>query len=110
MDQFAKTPLLVNPFELVRPRSIAICHHAIMSPYYTGKKTKANDPLTIFVFEAFIIYQRDFFVEYGAEKFSVSRLLLFCVGKKQVSFFGDQPFNWYLFDSEKNITIRYIFS
>ncbi len=61
-----------------------------MSPHNSGKKTKPNDPLAIIMFQAFVIYQANIFIQYRPQQLLVIRLLLFGVGKKQIGFAGNE--------------------
>src|SRR5882724_7624361 len=55
MDQFTETSLLINSLKLIGPGPVAIFHHAVVRTHHTGKETKTNYALTIFMFQAFII-------------------------------------------------------
>src|SRR5689334_9546541 len=98
MDQFPKTPLLINPLKFKGATAIAIFHHAIVRTNNARKKTKSNDALAIFMFEALIIDKGNLLIQDCPQKLLISWLFFFCMRKEQVRFFRDQLFNGDFFD------------
>ena len=64
MDKFSETSLLIHSFQIKQTGSFSVCHHAIMSTNYAGKKTKPNNTLAIFMLQAFIINHPNIFFKY----------------------------------------------
>src|SRR5688572_5820107 len=79
-----------------------------MRPDNTGKKSKTDDPLSIFMFQAFIIDQGDPFVNNSLQHFLILWLFLFRVREKKISLAGQQLLNGNFFDPKKNIAFAYI--
>ena len=64
MNQFPKATLFIHSFQLIQAGTLTISHHPIVGTYYTGKKTKPNDALTVIMLQAFIINESNFFIQY----------------------------------------------
>src|SRR5689334_22337724 len=82
MYEFSKTALLVNSFQFIQTGPVSISHHAIVCTYNACEETKANNPLSIVMFQTFVIDQRYLFFQYGLQHMPVARLLLLSMGKE----------------------------
>src|SRR5689334_3824719 len=100
MYEFAKTSLLIHPFQFVKTSSVAIGHHPIMCPNHTRKKTKTDDPLPVIMFKAFIIDEGDVPVQDRSQQLLVAGLLFFSVRKEKVGLVSDELLNRHLFYPE----------
>ena len=67
MDQFLEIFLLVHPAQGVGAAASSIGHDPIVRANDAGEKAKAQDPLPIIVFQAFVIDQGDLLIQDGME-------------------------------------------
>src|SRR6185312_17512603 len=100
MYQFVEIFFLVNPVKRKSARAVSVRHHSIVSAHYAGKKTKAYQPCTVFMLQAFIIDQRNFFLNDRLQKFLIVSLQFSCVGEKKIRLSGNKHIHRNLFYSE----------
>jgi hypothetical protein len=75
MNEFLEIFLFVYPVQVKTPCPFAIYHNSIMRTYYTCKKTKSNDALPVFMFQAFIINQGNLLAKDGLQQGLIIHLL-----------------------------------
>jgi hypothetical protein len=80
-----------------------------MCAYDAGEKSKAEDPLTVVMFEALIVDEGDIPVDDGLEHLPVTRLLLFGVREEEIGLAGDEVFCGYLFYPEEDVAAADVF-
>src|SRR5690349_294763 len=100
MDQFLEIFLFINTMQRIASRAVSISHHAVMSAHHSCKKTKTNQPGSIWMLEAFIIYQSNFFVYNRSQKLLVVGLQFPGVREKKIFFFGNKHFNRHFLNSK----------
>ena len=105
MYQFPEALLFVNSSKAVLAGTLTVGHHTIVGSDYARKEAKAQDTLTVVVFEAFIIDEGDLFFQNGPEHALVVGLLFLGVGKEEISLVCQQIFFRNFFYSEKYITV-----
>jgi hypothetical protein len=71
-----------------------------VSAHNSGKKTKTQNPLAVFMLKAFVIDQSDFFVENSSKQSFIISLLLLGVGKKEVCFAWNQQLRLHFFNTQ----------
>ena len=76
-----------------------------MRPHYARKESEAQNTLAIVMFHAFVIDERDFFLQNGIKQLAVICLLLFCMGEEEVGLARDQVINRHFLDPKKQIAI-----
>src|ERR1700722_12117615 len=74
MDQFAETVLAIYSVKVIQPGAPAIGHHTIVSAHHSGEEPKSQDTLAVIMLQAFIVDQRDLFLQYRLKHPSVDGL------------------------------------
>lgn len=80
-----------------------------MGADYACKESEAQYPLSVGMYEAFIVDESDIVIKDGLEHGLVGRLFLFGVREEQVCFTRDEPGGRYFFDAEEDIAVGEIF-